>query len=1006
MSALPVLNDIPALTDDVQQFLAALHERGFRGDIATDFATRLVNATDNSVYQVLPQAVLAPRDADDVQRIFRLAAEPAFHGVRFAPRGGGTGTNGQSLTSGVVVDVSRYMNRILEINIQEGWARVQPGVILDQLQDAVNPLGFFFAPELSPSNRATLGGMANTDACGKGSRLYGRTGDHVLELSLVLNDGTTLITQRIDAATLAQKQAQGDREAAIYREAVEACRDVPAHPGMERLGRFITAYNLWRAFDAEQTSFSLNALLCGAEGSLALVTALKLKLTPLPKQKALFAVRYKSFDAALEAAQTLLAHQPSAVETIDDKILMLARDDIIFPKVKPYLGEDSDFSGNAINLVEFVGEQVEEFAARVEALKAELAVAPGVIGFHYSTEKSAQAALWDLRKKGVGLLGNAKGKRRPIPFVEDTAVPPENLAAYIREFRALLDGHGLSYGMFGHVDVGCLHVRPALNLRDGVDEDLFRKISDGVYALVAKYGGVMWSEHGKGFRSAYGREFHGDLIWQRMRRVKTAFDPRNQLNPGKICPPLDCDEALVDPFTSTRGERDRQIPLQMEEQAPGAVYCNGNGQCFDYRMDSVMCPSYKASGDRVHSPKGRSGLMREWLRQAAQANVDLSVREDHEGLTEKLNRQLRRFGQRADHDFSHQVKAAMDGCLSCKACSTQCPIKVDVPTQRALFLHHYHRRYPRRLRDMLTATLESWAPKAALLPGLANLLMNNPLSAVLAEKLLGARAFPHFSYRNLHTLLRRQPALRFDAKLLEQMDAGDRARTVVILPDVFTAFFDGGVLHDTVTLLQRLGRKVLVMPALPIGKPLHVSGRLPAFWRVARTTAATLAPLRDAGVSVVGLENTQVLALRQEYAGVPDLPPLPDVLMLQEYLATLDVVPKVKSAAPLMLFQHCTEKTQSPASTAQWQQVMQRFGIAVQLPATGCCGMAGNYGHEAEHAATSRTLWEQSWAAPLAARTPGQQACASGFSCREQAQIQSGKRLAHPVELLLAALVD
>ncbi|NQD37811.1 FAD-binding oxidoreductase [Permianibacter sp. IMCC34836] len=1001
--AVPVLQENPVLEPVYRAYVEALNASGFAGIIATDYATRLVHATDNSVYQLLPQAVLFPRDEADVSKIFQLADKAEFHSVQFAPRGGGTGTNGQSLTTGIVIDVSRFQNRILELNVNEGWVRVQPGVILDQLQDLLNPQGFFFAPELSPSNRATLGGMANTDACGKGSRLYGRTGDHVLALRVVLNNGDVLDSARLEANDFFARKHQPGREGEIYRLVDEACRHAPVHPGASRLGRFITAYNLWHVVNEKTGSFSLNPLLCGSEGTLALVTELKLKITPLPSQKALFAIRYKSFDAALAAAQDLLKHQPSAIETVDDKILTLAKDDIIFPKVKPYLGDNQDFSGNAINLVEFVGDNASEFASRAEQLKAELPSAPGVISFHFTTDKAAQAALWDLRKKGVGLLGNAKGKRRPIPFVEDTAVPPENLAAYIREFRELLDGHGLSYGMFGHVDVGCLHVRPALNLRTEDDEATFRKISDAVYALVKKYGGVMWSEHGKGFRSWYGPEFHGEDIYRRMRQVKTAFDPRNQFNPGKICAPLKHENTLYEPFKQTRGELDRQISVSAETDAPGALYCNGNGQCFDYRMDSVMCPSYKATGDRRHSPKGRSGLMREWLRQASNAGVQLQP--VSLSAAEKLKREWRRLPllKTAD-DFSHQVNEAMSGCLGCKACNSQCPIKVDVPSQKSLFLHHYHRRYPRPLRDYLLTSMESWAPIAGVVPHISNVLLLNPLSRLLARWTMRLQALPRFASRNVYDLLRARKARRFNAKELSRLSPDQRSHTVLLLQDAFTSFFDTDALASAVRLLERLGKRVVILPFQPLGKAEHVKGRLPEFIQRAQAAVKQMRELAELKLPVISVESTQALLFRQEYPMHVDCSGIAKVQTLAEYLASVDDALPVKRQPIVHLFSHCTEKTQLAESAGQWQRIFKRFGVELRPVNTGCCGMAGSYGHEREHDQESRLLFEQSWSDSLSQARGKGLVCATGFSCREQTHRLGAERVPDPATILLALL--
>ena len=565
----------PALCRD---FLDTLAAQGFSGELRHDLGTRLVTATDNSVYQVTPQAVVYPRTAEDIQRVLKLAAEPRFQEIKITARGGGTGTNGQSLSPGITLDVSRHLNRILEVNLKEGWVRVQPGVVLDQLNDHLAPHGVFFAPNLSPSSRATLGGMINTDACGKGSRIYGRTSDHVLELTCVLSDGSTLEVEPWQAEALAAVKA-GDGLAGsairkvdeIVTEKAEAIERV-----FPKLSRFLTGYNLAKVYDNADGYFNLNYLLAGSEGTLAVVTEAKLRLTPLPKFKELLVVKYERFDDALAAAELLVESDPAAIETIDEKILELAKEDEIYPKVRDFLTDEGDRPTRTINLVEFIGDTPEQLSQKITELCAQLDAnrsAPGqATGYYRTTTPGEMGDLWNLRKKGVGLLGNTKGARKPIPFVEDTCVPPKNLAAYIREFRALLESYGLDYAMFGHVDVGCLHVRPALDLQNPEHERWFREVSDGVMQLVRKHGGVMWGEHGRGFRSEYTPEFFGEL-YPDLRRVKEAFDPCNRLNPGKIVTPLSSPDQPIGVDGPLRGQQDRQIHPELRSEFDAAVSC-------------------------------------------------------------------------------------------------------------------------------------------------------------------------------------------------------------------------------------------------------------------------------------------------------------------------------------------------------------------------------------------------------------------------------------------------
>lgn len=494
------------LETDVDRFLQKLRHTDFSGEIRADFASRLLSSTDNSIYQILPQAVIFPKTTADIVAIFQLANKPGFEQLTFSPRGGGTGTNGQSLSTGIILDCSKYMNQILEVNLEAGWVKVQPGVLLDQLNNYLKPHGVFFAPNLAPSNRATLGGMINTDACGKGSRIYGRTSDHLLELTWVLTDGTKTSSSAVAGKDLEQLKAKSDyathpptdRLGEIYRQVDEivTTKQSLIEKQFPKMPRFLTGYNLAKVYDSEREFFDLNRILAGSEGTLAVITAAKLKLTLIPRYKELLAIHYSCFDDALQATQSLLAYNPAAIETIDENILSLAKQDEIYPRVQDFIAD-----ARVINLVEFVSDDAAQLQGTMEQLRQELSC--NGTSYYQTDSLEEILSLWELRKRGVGLLGNRPGARKPIAFIEDTAVPPVNLPAYIQEFKKLLDEYNLDYAMFGHVDVGCLHVRPALNLQFPQDETLIRTISDRVVTLVRKYGGVMWAEHGRGFRSEY-----------------------------------------------------------------------------------------------------------------------------------------------------------------------------------------------------------------------------------------------------------------------------------------------------------------------------------------------------------------------------------------------------------------------------------------------------------------------------------------------------------------------
>jgi FAD/FMN-containing dehydrogenase/Fe-S oxidoreductase len=1012
---IPYLNPRAQLPAPYRVFLDELASCAFSGEIQTDYATRLVTATDNSVYQIVPVAVVFPKTEEDVAIALRLAHEARFASIKLSPRGGGTGTNGQALCDGIILDLSRHLAAILETNLTEGWVRVQPGVVLDELNAHLLPHGVFFAPNLSPSSRATIGGMVNTDASGKGSRVYGKTSQHVLELRAVLMDGAVLQSRPLDRAELARAKCRKDLIGSIFRtvDDVVTTHKEKIASSLPKIARFLTGYDLAHVHRPDGR-FDLSSVLCGSEGTLAVITEATLKLTKLPAHRALVAIRYADFDSALRAANILVHTDPGAIEAIDDTIVGLARKDTIWHAVA-HLVEQAPGEPllAAINLVEYesddpavVASKVDELCHALEASRGEPGSASGYTVVH---DKQDIAALWTLRKKGVGLLGNVTGDRRPVPFVEDTAVPPERLADYIRDFRRILDRHGLRYGMFGHVDVGCLHVRPALDMRDERDEALLRTISDEVVALVKHYGGVLWGEHGKGFRGEYTPVFFGPELYEQLRRVKGAFDPRNQLNPGKLATPSRSNDKLISIDTIKRGQYDREIHEVVRDKFDTSVHCNGNGACFDWNPDSVMCPSSKVTRDRIHSPKGRAGIMREWLRLLAHAGHDAGVTHPDDDAGDGIVRTR----TREPDDFSHEVYDAMNGCLACKACATQCPVKVDVPAFRSEFLAQYHGRYRRPLKDYFVGALEmmlvliAWFP--AWFVGLINRLMTLPFVKGLLARAIGIVDSPLLAESKLTSGLRKRKALAFDPQMLAELGADERARTVLVAQDAFTTFYEPNVALAAYDVLTKLGLRVVFLPYRENGKALHIKGFLRRFKAVATKSAAAFTEAAKLGIPIVGLEPAVTLTYRDEYVHALGKDAVTfEVQLLQEYLSKC--LTKLSSAArpgssektaSLRLFGHCTERTAEPASQAQWQRVFDSVGVGLELVQTGCCGMCGVFGHEAEHLEESRGVFEMSWkkALPKGDATRSRN-LVTGHSCRSQVKRFGGFVAQHPVEAL------
>ncbi len=1013
---IPQISQAPGVVQLVLNFLQALEQQGFTGDTATRYADRLTMATDNSIYQLLPDAVVFPRSTADVALLARLASQERFASLIFTPRGGGTGTNGQALNTGIVVDMSRYMNRIIEINPEEGWVRVEAGVIKDQLNQYLKPFGYFFAPELSTSNRATLGGMINTDASGQGSLVYGKTSDHVLGVRAVLLGGDILDTQPVPvelAETLGKDKTTTGR---IYRTVLESCRDnrqliIDKFP---KLNRFLTGYDLRHVFNDDLSQFDLTRILTGSEGTLAFITEARLDITRLPKVRRLVNVKYNSFDSALRNAPFMVDARALSVETVDSKVLNLAREDIVWHSVSELITDVPDKEMLGLNIVEFAGDDAELIESQVEALCQRLdeLIARGeggVIGWQVCNELAGIERIYAMRKKAVGLLGNAKGAAKPIPFAEDTCVPPENLADYIVAFRALLDSHGLSYGMFGHVDAGVLHVRPALDMCDPQQEILMKQISDEVVALTARYGGLLWGEHGKGFRAEYSPAFFGEALYDELRKIKAAFDPDNRLNPGKICPPMGVDAPMMQVDAVKRGTFDRQIPIAVRSSWRGAMECNGNGLCFNFDAKSPMCPSMKITSNRIHSPKGRATLVREWLRLLADRGVDpLALEKELPEKRASLRTLVERtrnswHARKGEYDFSHEVKEAMSGCLACKACSTQCPIKIDVPEFRSRFLQLYHSRYLRPVRDHLVAAVESYAPLMARAPRTFNFFINQPLVRKLSEKHIGMIDLPLLSTPSLQRQLVGHRSANLTLEQLEALSDEQKAKTVLVVQDPFTSYYDAQVVADFIRLVERLGYQPVLLPFSPNGKAQHIKGFLNRFAKTAQKTSDFLSRVALLGMPMVGVDPALVLCYRDEYKQtLGDKRGEFHVMLVHEWLPTIvdGQVSQEISGEPWYLFGHCTEVTALPGAPAQWASIFARFGAKLESVSVGCCGMAGTYGHEVVNHKNSLGIYELSWHQAMQ-RLPRNRCLATGYSCRSQVKRVEGSGVRHPLQALL-----
>lgn len=935
--------------DAIAKLPAALRAAGFRGEVERDSALRAAMSTDNSVYRILPDLIVAPRDAEDVVTAMSVFELPEFAHLALTARGGGTGTNGQSLNRGVILDMRRHMHRLLEVDPEGQWADVEPGIVLDDLNAQLRPRGVFFAPETSTSTRCVVGGMVSTDASGKGSRIYGKTSDNLVGVEIARGQG---LVSSFDAAPgWAQPMLEAaERAARAGRAAFIA--------NTPRLNRRFTGYDLERACP-EDGGFDWWRLFPGSEGTLGPITRIRVKLRPLPKQKRLVVAGFASFRDSLAAALPLMRDDPTAIEVMDERVQVLASEAGLLGRLpealRPKGGE-----ALAYTFVEFNGDSAEALEAGLAACEARLRGLPGIRAVHVASGADEIRELWAIRSAGVGLLGKVEGRARPVAFVEDCVVPPEELPAFLDGFLEILTRHGLSFGIYGHVDVGCLHIRPALDIDAEEDRARLVEVSDEIYALVNRHGGIFWGEHGKGVRGAYLEGWIGPEAYAALQGVKAAFDPAGRYNPGKLVatdtPVMGIATTPFRPFNAPEGDA-------LEK----AFRCNGNAQCLSYAASTPMCPSFKATEDLRHSPKGRADAMRAW----------------QEG---------KRTGVQTVEEAD--LLGTLDTCLGCKACASTCPVQVDIPSMRAAVYADVYARKARPLTDramLLAERLSPWLLRAAPLTR-----PFWPLARRITERVLGVTDLPGSLARPLPR------AARISVRELESETLPER--TVLVWMDWFSALYDEATQRDVLRGLTALGYAPRFVEMLPAGKVAGDLGDPAGFRAMADRLSEALRKGAVTGAPMIGLDPAFVMALRQDYrkAGLD----VPALLLPQEFLAS-EVrsgvrLPQAKGGG-LSLFTHCTESTGAPAARKDWQAVFAGIGLEIETPATGCCGMAGMFGHKDRHQEMSRKLFDLSWAGPVA---EAEEAAATGFSCRCQSERLGGKTLRHPLGLIADRLGD
>jgi len=969
--------------------LEAELRKNLRGEVRFDPYSRALYSTDASIYQIEPIGVVVPRDRDDVAAAVSLAAR---YGVPILPRGGGTSLSGQTVGHAIHIDFSKYMNRVLELNTEEQWVRLEPGVIQDHLNTFLRPHGFGLGPDTSSSNRATLGGMAGNNSAGSHSVLYGKTIDHTLELDVVLSDGSETRFGPVTCDRLEQLERGERLENRLYCE----IRALGAEHSAEILARYpkiirrVSGYNLDEFVPARSPQngslfgaglatqpglFNLSRIVVGSEGTLAVVSEQKMRIVPLPKHKAIEVVLFADLVEAVEATGEMMATQPAATELMDRMIVEQARS---HPEFAPRMGFVTGEPG-ALLIVEFFGSSDAEVRSKVEELDARLKRKRIGFGHLAVLDPARQQSIWKVRKDSLGLLMSVPGERKPIAFVEDPAVPVERLPEFLRRFRQILTDHDTVGGYYGHASVGCLHIRPLIDLKGQAEVDKMRRIAEQVFELVVECGGSMSGEHGDGLaRGHFNQRLFGPVVYEAFQKLKAVFDPNNILNPGKVvgCPEMTRDLRYGPAYRTV--EIETHLDFSREGGFARAVeMCNGMGICRK-TQEGTMCPSFQATREEEHSTRGRANA----LRAALSGHLP------------------------ADELTSPRMYQTLDLCLECKGCKGECPSNVDLAKIKYEFLAHYYEKHGVPLRARVFANigkLNRWGSRMA--PA-ANYFMGRRWVKAAAELALGIdarREFPRFAAESFQDWFRRRP---------NPSRTGAPQGKVVLFDDCFLSYNYPQVGIAATELLERAGFEVVLAKPECCGRPMISKGLLEDARRAARRNVLALAPLVDKGAVVVGCEPSCLLTLRDEYA---DLLAGPEVerlarrsYLLEEFLCVLQDAGRLElkfrnQPRKLLVHGHCHQKAHiGTGSTLRALRLPP--GNQVSEVNSGCCGMAGSFGFEKEHYEISKTIAGLRLIPAVEAASPDTEIVITGVSCRQQISQVTGRAARHAVEVLREAV--
>ncbi len=964
------------------------------GELHDDTTMRTLYATDASAYREMPLAVAVPRSVADLKKLIHFARTQK---TSLIPRTAGTSLAGQVVGNGIVVDVSKYFTRIIELNKEGNWVRVEPGVIRDELNMFLKPHGLFFGPETSTANRAMIGGMVGNNSCGSNSVVYRSTREHLLEVKALLSDGSETEFKSLDIDEFHQKCESDNLEGSIYRSVrsllsnyenqVEIRKEFPKKTVERRnTGYAIDVLLETAPFTAGEPDFNFCKLIAGSEGTLAFITEIKLNVVPLPpKEIGLLCVHFNTIDESLRANLIALNYKPSASELIDHYILECTKENKEQIKNRFFVKGDP----GAILVIEFARTNREEIIAIAHQVEEDMRAAG--LGYHFpllfgdDTKK-----IWTLRKAGLGLLSNLPGDDKAVPVIEDTAVDVNDLPAYIRDFNKILEKHNLFSVHYAHAGSGEIHLRPIINLKTKEGNQLFRTIAEEIATLVKKYDGSLSGEHGDGrLRGEFIKQMVGEKNYQLLKEVKKTWDPENIFNPNKIVDTPSMNTMLrytpgqQTPEFKTIFRFHNQNVLQHAEQ------CNGSGDCRKTALSGgTMCPSFMATRNEKDTTRARANILREFL-----TNSD------------KLNR------------FDHkEIYDVMDLCLSCKGCKSECPSNVDVAKLKAEFMQHYYDANGVPFRSKLIANFTSSAKLGALVPGLYNFMMTNRPISRLIKRLSGFAAD-----RSMPTMYK-TTLKSWYKKRKRKMDDGSRGekslgRRVYLFCDEFTNYNDTAIGIKAILLLEKLGYEVIIPEHIESGRAWLSKGLIRKAKTIANKNISLLSPLITADTPLIGVEPSAVLTFRDEYIDLADDEQLTasrnlsnNVLLIDEFIAgeiekgNISPAQFTKEEKKIKLHGHCQQKAlSSVAPSVKLLSLPENYSVEV-IP-SGCCGMAGSFGYENEHYDLSMKIGELVLFPAVRAAADNIIIAAPGTSCRHQVKDGTGKKALHPVEVLYDALI-